>query len=85
MTNYVSFSLWGNNELYTEGAVQNANQLSDLYLNWKGVFYYDNTVPKDIIERISNTGSLVIDMTGVPFGPFWRFFASDFEDCKCGK
>lgn len=79
---YVSYSLWGDNELYTEGAVQNAEQLSQLYPDWKGVFYYDDTVDSKILDRIERTGALVINATGIPFGPFWRFFAADFSDCE---
>lgn len=79
---YVSFSLWGDNELYTKGAVQNAQQISEFYPDWKGIFYYDNSVPSEVIDKIKELGSTVLDMTGVPFGPFWRFFAAELDDCE---
>ncbi len=79
---YVSFSLWGDNPLYTEGAVINSKQIDEFYPGWKGIFYYDESVPKTFIEQIEDNGSITINMEGKPFGPFWRFLAADIEDCE---
>ena len=80
---YVSFSLWGNdNPLYTEGAVINSKQIEEFYPGWKGIFYYDESVPKTFIEQIEENGSITVNMEGKPFGPFWRFLAADIEDCE---
>lgn len=79
---YVSYSLWGDKELYTEGAVINARQVNEFYPGWTGIFYHDSTVPTEIIQRIKDEGGITVDMTGIPFGPFWRFFSSDLSDCE---
>ena len=79
---YVSYSLWGTNELYTKGAIVNSVQIKEFYPGWQGIFYYDNSVPKEIIDEIQNNGSLVFNMDGVKHGPFWRFFAADIDDCE---
>ena len=79
---YVSYSLWGTNELYTKGAIENSVQLKQFYPDWLGIFYYDNSVPKETIDQIEKNGSIVINKDGVKHGPFWRFLAADIEDCE---
>lgn len=81
--NYLSFSLWGNNPLYNVGAVRNSELIKSIYPNWKMVLYYDNTVPKEIMDQLIKNDVLCIDMTGSKIhGPFWRFLACDIEDAE---
>ena len=76
---YVSFSLWGDNPLYTEGAVINSKQIDEYYPGWKGIFYYDESVPKTFIEQIEENGSITVNMEGQPFGPFLAFFGGRYR------
>ena len=83
MTNYVSFSLWGNQPIYNIGCLKNAELMKTIYHDWKMIVYYDNTVPLETIEKLKDMDVIVKDMSdsGI-YGMFWRFFAHDEHDCK---
>ena len=83
MTNYVSFSLWGNQPIYNVGTIRNAELMKTIYPNWKMIVFYDNTVPSETIQKLVDLGVVVRDMTdsGI-YGMFWRFFAHDEPDSK---
>lgn len=80
--NYLSFSLWGDNPLYNVGAIKNSELLEKIYPNWKMILYYDNTVPTDTINELKKNDVICVDSSGIPYGCFWRFFASDIEDAE---
>jgi hypothetical protein len=83
MTNYVSFSLWGNQPIYNVGAIRNAELMKTIYSDWKMIVYYDNTVPSETIDKLKELDVVVKDMTGTDiYGMFWRFFAHDESDCQ---
>lgn len=83
MTNYVSFSLWGNQPIYNVGVLKNAELMETIYPGWKMIVFYDNTVPSDTIQKLIDKGVVVKDMTESGFyGMFWRFFAHDEPDCE---
>lgn len=49
----ISFSLWGNQEKYTKGAILNAELALDIYPGWRCWFYiHKDSVPNDIIEKL---------------------------------
>ena len=52
MKKVLSFSLFGNNDLYTIGAVENAKLSSTIYKGWETRFYVGNDVSEDIIEQL---------------------------------
>lgn len=80
--NYLAFSLWGTQPIYTVGAVSNAMLVEEIYPGWQMVLYHDETVPTDILTRLAQYHVRLIDMSdsGI-FGPFWRFLAADIPDC----
>lgn len=83
MTNYVSFSLWGENPIYNVGVLKNAELVKTIYPNWKMIVYFDNTVPHKTIEELKKMNVIVKDMTNSNiYGMFWRFFAHDETDCE---
>ena len=83
MTNYVSFSLWGNSPIYNVGAIKNAQLMDVFYPDWKMIVFYDNSVPQSTIDKLSELGVVLRDMTGNGiYGMFWRFFAHDESDCE---
>jgi hypothetical protein len=72
-----SFSIYGDNPIYTIGGVKNAKLIKELFPDWKGVFYIADDVDKNIVEEIENQGSIVelIDHNKSFTGMFWRFAA----------
>lgn len=55
----ISFSLYGDNPKYTEGAVQNVLLANIIYPNWTCRFYVDNSVPKKITNELLDLGAQV--------------------------
>ena len=55
----ISFSLYGDNPKYTEGAIQNVLLANKVYPNWTCRFYVDNSVPKKITDELLNLGAQV--------------------------
>ncbi|AOM77587.1 hypothetical protein [Pedobacter steynii] len=79
--NYLSFSLWGNEKIYTIGAIRNAELARKVYKGWKVIVYFDNTVPSGIIEELQALDVVLVDMTHSDiYGLFWRFLAADLPD-----
>lgn len=79
---YISYSLWGDNELYNVGMVKNAQQIPEIYPNWQMVVYHDNTVPKETLHILEDLNVKLFNVDGHTHGMFWRFFASDLPDCE---
>lgn len=75
MKKIISFSLWGSNPLYTNGAIWNAENYKRFYPDWKCRFYYDDTVDSEVIKKIEDTGAEHIKMgdTSDGLGLYWRF------------
>jgi hypothetical protein len=79
--NYLSFSLWGSEKIYTVGAIRNAELAREVYKGWKVIVYFDNTVPNEVIEELRVLGVVLVDMTNSDiYGLFWRFMAADLPD-----
>lgn len=77
----ISFSLYGNNEKYTRGAIKNAELALKLYPTWRCWFYIcDETVPKNIIDELKEYPNVDIIFKNIkkePLGMTWRFTAID--------
>lgn len=71
----ISFALWGDNPLYVDGAVKNAERKNEFYPDWICRFYHDDTVPQVAIDRIKATGAELVLMgrTDDVLGMYWRF------------
>ena len=83
--NVVSFSLWGDNPLYTEGALLNAQMIPVIYQDWIARFYCAEDTNKTLIEKLINYGSQVIlikNNTQIYKGLFWRFSVADDPSVK---
>lgn len=76
MKNVISFSLWGDNPLYTHGAIHNIKLAKKFYPEWICRFYIEkSSVPEDIIQQIIDSGSEVVyryNNRGT-IGSMWRF------------
>lgn len=87
MKKVLSFSLWGNNQTYTIGAIKNAELAQQMYPDFECWFYvHDETVPKDIIDQIKKcSNTKIIHKTGNlrEIKPaMWRFEAIDDPDVE---
>ena len=79
---YISYSLWGDNELYNIGMVKNAEQVPEIYPDWQMIVYYDNSVPTETLNILENLNVKLVNVDGHTHGMFGRFFASDLVDCE---
>lgn len=77
----ISFSLWGGDKVYLDGAIENVRHARVLFPEWQVRFYLDDSVPPDYIVRLLAEGADIIKMPpqSKPYeGLFWRFLvASD--------
>lgn len=70
-------SLWGDRyAMYHTGAIRNAELMPSVYTGWKMVVYADDTVGKDVIEKLKGLGVEIRKPT-VNNGMFWRFAIAD--------
>lgn len=80
---YIAFSLWGDSDIYTIGAIRNAELARMIYPGWEVLVYYNDSVPVKIIEQLKHLGVNVIDMSDSGIYPlFWRFLAADLADAS---
>lgn len=93
MKKIISFSLWGDIRLYCIGAIKNALLAEKYFPGWKCRFYYDISVPKIIIDYLSNLSNVELFFITIPsggkrfkdngqFGAFWRFFPFNDDDVE---
>lgn len=82
----ISFSLYGNKAIYTEGAIQNVLLSHKIYPNWTCRFYVDESVPKKITDELLNLGAQVYVVKKNKYTTdrqrsLWRFLALG-EKCR---
>jgi hypothetical protein len=76
MKKIISFSLWGDNQKYTIGAIKNADLALNIYPDWVCRYYVGKSVPINVIEELKNKKNVeVIEMDeyGEWNSMFWRF------------
>ena len=54
MKKIIVFSLWGKIPCYTVGAIKNALLAKKYFSDWICRYYYDNSVPNEIIEKLNS-------------------------------
>lgn len=71
----ISFSLYGNNPIYTIGCIKNAQLRKVIFNDWEMWVYHNDTVPKSILEELADLGVKLINTNEVNgyFGSLWRF------------
>ncbi|ULJ61011.1 hypothetical protein [Wielerella bovis] len=81
--NIISYSLYGDKPRYCEVAVMNATLAKSIYPEWTCRFYVDDSVPPQIIKRLTQRGAQIINMqnSNLP-GLFWRFMVADDANVK---
>ena len=74
--NIIAFSLWGDQYMYLQGAIENLKIAPVLFADWRCRIYHDASVPGDVIERLDGMGAQLILVSGALanlHGGFWRF------------
>lgn len=75
---YISYSLWGSNEVYTYGMIENVLLAKEIYKGWKVRIHYNDTVPIKVIEWLGNQDNVMMihhEGSGtVASNMFWRFY-----------
>ena len=75
---YISYSLWGSNEVYTYGMIENVLLAKEIYKGWKVRVHYNDTVPQKVIDWLSAQEN--VDMIhhegedALASNMFWRFY-----------
>jgi hypothetical protein len=84
MKKIISFSLWGDNPLYTVGAISNAKLAQEIYPDWICRFYiHRSSIPSNILEELQKqTNVELIDMPeDIGWsGMLWRFYPATEKD-----
>lgn len=77
--NLISFSLYGDNPIYLEGAVLNSELAKSIYPDWICRFYVDRSVPSSALDRLAQNGAEIITIEQNNLMPktMWRFLAAD--------
>jgi len=79
MKKVICFSLWGDDERYTHGALHNVELAKEVYPGWICRFYIGKSTPRDIVselEKSENVETIMMDEAGDWTGMFWRFLAA---------
>ena len=71
----ISYSLYGTNPLYVQGALRNVRMVPSIYPGWTPRVYVSQEVGPSDIDRLIAEGAEVIrkERTGLIDGMFWRF------------
>jgi hypothetical protein len=79
MKKVISFCIYGNQLMYTEGILKNLELAKIIYPDWVVYVYYNNTVPIEMIEKYKLFDNCeLFDMTGFSGpGVLWRFLPKD--------
>lgn len=78
--NIIAFSLWGDDPVYTHGAIVNAQMAPNIYPSWQCRFYCDDSVPAPIRNELKRLGSdvrLIEDAGLNDLKTIWRFLVAD--------
>lgn len=76
MKKVISFSLWGHNPKYTQGAIENIKLSKKIYPEWTCRFYIGD-IPQNIYDIMKNEENVeIINMSqsGDWTSMFWRFY-----------
>ena len=76
----ITYSLYGSNPKYVNGAVKNAQMLGKVFPGWQARFYTDTgTVPAHIQSALRAAGAEIYPIDMAKYGSqsmFWRFWAA---------
>lgn len=76
MKKVISFSLWGDIQKYTVGAIKNAELAQTIYPGWECYFFIGQSVPESIQNHLLEFPNITLFYKNQPenwTGMFWRF------------
>jgi hypothetical protein len=76
----LAFSLFGADQRYILGAINNCVVARYLYPGWTPRFFVDASVPDEARRLLAQNGGQVVTVNGLPaadYGLFWRFLVED--------
>jgi len=76
----IAFSLFGSEQRYIRGALNNTVVARYLYPGWTPRFYVDESVPEEARRLLAQNGGQIVAVAGLPaadYGLFWRFLVED--------
>jgi hypothetical protein len=81
MKKVISFSLYGNDPIYTIGCIRNAEIKNQIMPDWEMWVYHDKSVNEVILSKLLVLGVKLIDTDlDIKFGRMWRFLPSSEND-----
>ena len=71
----ISFSLYGEDPIYTKGCIKNAEIKKEVFKEWEMWVYHNDTVPQDILDKLIELDVKLINTNENNgfFGSLWRF------------
>jgi hypothetical protein len=70
----LSYSLYGDDTRYIQGAIENAQLYKHVYPGWGMRVYYDSSVPKTVLQTLRAHGVELLNFTGSKLSKMtWRF------------
>ncbi|MDD5202674.1 MAG: hypothetical protein PHH41_05975 [Sulfurimonas sp.] len=71
----IAFSLYGQKQMYQDGAIENSILVKKYYPDWECRFYVSQEISKDTIDKLISNGAKVIQKfrEDEVDGTFWRF------------
>ena len=81
MKKILSFSLFGNNEIYSSGAIENAKRHKKFFSDWEMRVYHNESVDSKVIDTLNLLGCITIDTFEDTnyFATMWRFYPMSEE------
>lgn len=76
----ISFSLWGNDERYTKGAIANGHLAKTVYPGWDCWFWVGADVSREVQDVLRTLGRVLEMPPGNWRGMFWRFFPAAYDE-----
>jgi hypothetical protein len=84
LTRIISFSLYGNQDIYLKGALENCTLVPLHYPGWKAMFFIDEEVPKEVVDQLLNLGAHIhIGSSEISANKMtWRYSAVFLDDAE---
>ena len=76
----ISYSIWGNNPVYTIGAIKNADLAAQLFPDWTCIFYCFESVPSEVISELKSRSNCIVrtvEGSGNRKSAIHRFFPAE--------
>lgn len=81
MRKIISFSLYGDNPIYTIGCIRNAELKTCYFKDWEMWVYHNDSVPIAVLDRLAELGVILVNTKKDEgfFGSMWRFMAAQAD------